>query len=90
MSKVTLLVCTNYRYSLNQPSCGARAGEKLLEQLRIATEGYDINVEVSCCFGHCADGAVVKTTPNGSFYHYVTEHDIPKLVSDAILLNAEL
>ncbi len=90
MSKVTLLVCTNYRYSLNHPSCGARGGEKLLQQLRIATEGYDINVEASCCFGHCVDGAVVKVAPNGSFYHHVTELDIPKLVSDAILLNATL
>jgi (2Fe-2S) ferredoxin len=90
MSKVTLLVCTNYRHSLNHPSCGARGGEKLLQQLRIATVGYDVKVEVSCCFGHCVDGAVVKAAPNGSFYHYATELDIPKIVSDAILLNAAL
>lgn len=87
MSKVTLLVCTNYRRSLNHPSCGARGAEQLLQQLRIATEKYDIDVEVSCCFGHCADGPVVKAAP-GSFYHCVTELDIPKLVSDAVLSNA--
>ncbi len=90
MSKVTLLVCTNYRHSLNNPSCGARGGEQLLQQLRIATEGCDVKVEIGCCFGHCVDGAVVKATPNGSFYHYTTELDIPKIVSDAILLNATL
>ena len=90
MSKVTLLVCTNYRHSLNNPSCGARGGEKLLQQLQIATEEYDVNVEASCCLGHCVNGAVVKAAPNGSFYHYATELDIPKIVSDAILLNATL
>jgi (2Fe-2S) ferredoxin len=90
MSKVTLLVCTNYRHSLNNPSCGARGGEKLLQQLQIATEGYDLNVEPSYCLGHCVDGAVVKASPNGSFYHYVTELDVPGIVSDAILLNATL
>jgi (2Fe-2S) ferredoxin len=90
MSKVTLLVCTNYRHSLNNPSCGARGGEELLQQLRIATEGYDINVEASCCLGHCLDGAVVKAAPNGRFYHQVTELDIPKIVSDAMLLGAAL
>jgi hypothetical protein len=36
------------------------------------------------------DGVVVKATPNGSFYHHATELDIPKIVSDAILLNATL
>jgi len=90
MSKVTLLVCTNYRYSLNHPSCGARGGEKLLQQLEIATGGYDVKVEASCCFGHCVDGAVVKAAPNGSFYHKVTELDIAKIVSDAMLLDATL
>lgn len=90
MPKVTLLVCTNYRHSLNHPSCGARGGEKLFEQLQIATAGYDVDVEVSCCFGHCMDGAVVKAAPNGRFYHCVTELDIPKIASDAVLLNARL
>lgn len=90
MSKVTLLVCTNYRHSLNNPSCGARGGEKLLQQLQIATEGHDINVEASYCLGHCVDGAVVKAAPNGRFYHYVTEFDIPTIVSEAVLLNAKL
>lgn len=90
MFKVTLLVCTHYRYSLDSPSCGARGGKKLLQQLQAATEGYEINVEENCCFGHCVDGAVVKVAPNGRFYHRVTEFDIPKIVSDAILLDAEL
>lgn len=90
MSKVTLLVCTHYRYSLDNPSCGARGGEKLLHQLQAATEGYEINVEESCCFGHCVDGAVVKVAPNGRFYYRVTELDIPKIVSDTMLLNAKL
>ncbi|MGR9014899.1 MAG: (2Fe-2S) ferredoxin domain-containing protein, partial [Gammaproteobacteria bacterium] len=65
MPKVTLLVCTNHRYAGNHPSCGASGGESLLQQLQTATVGCDIDVEASCCFGHCVDGAVVKAAPNG-------------------------
>ncbi|TRW94630.1 (2Fe-2S) ferredoxin domain-containing protein [Candidatus Methylobacter oryzae] len=90
MCKVTLLVCTHYRYSLNHPSCGARGGKELLQQLQAATEGDEINVEESCCFGHCAEGPVVKIAPNGRFYHHVTELDVSKIMSDAILLTAKL
>lgn len=90
MPKVTLLVCTHHRSSGNHPSCGARGSEKILQQLRIATEGCDVNVEVSCCFGHCVDGVVVKAAPNGKFYHHVTELDLPRIVSDAVLLSATL
>lgn len=90
MSKVTLLVCTNHRYSGNHPSCGARGGENILQQLQTATEGCDVNVRASCCFGHCVDGAVVKAAPNGSFYHHVTDIDINKIVSEAIQLNTML
>ncbi|MGZ5049641.1 MAG: (2Fe-2S) ferredoxin domain-containing protein [Methylobacter sp.] len=90
MPKVTLLVCTNYRHAMNQPSCGARGSEQLLYQFKTAAEEQGIDVEASCCFGHCTDGAVVKIAPNGRFYHGVTEYDISQLVSDAIQLNAAL
>jgi (2Fe-2S) ferredoxin len=88
MAKVTIFVCTNVRYGEGHASCGARGGERLLQQLRTATEGHDIDVEACCCFGHCEEGAVVKVAPFGKFYHHVTEHDIPELVSDAILLKS--
>ncbi len=87
MSKITLFVCTNYRSSTQYPSCAARDSQKLLEQLQIATKEFDIDVEASCCFGQCQNGATVKISPNGNFYHHVTELDIPKLLNDANLLS---
>ena len=62
--------------------------ETLLQQLQLATKDCDFNVESSICFGHCADGAVVKLSPSGNFYHHVTALDIPMLIADANLLSA--
>ena len=86
MSKITLFVCTNHRYSSKYPSCGVRGSEKLLQQLQIATLDFfkegNVNVEASCCFGQCMNGVVVKIVPHGNFYYHVTELDISKLMSD--------
>ncbi len=65
-----------------------RGGDVLLQQLQLATKNCDLSVEPSVCFGHCTDGAVVKISPNGSFYHHVTERDIPMLIADANVLSA--
>jgi NADH:ubiquinone oxidoreductase subunit E len=86
-TKTTISVCTNHRYSAQSPSCGASGSPKLLEQLQTATQKSDISVESSCCFGHCTEGVVVKISPNGNFYHHVTESDIPTLLNDANKLN---
>jgi (2Fe-2S) ferredoxin len=88
MSKVTMFVCTHRREFSDYPSCGMRGGDVLLQQLQLATKDCDFNVEASFCFGHCEDGAVVKISPNGNFYHHVTEQDIPMLIADANLLAA--
>ena len=82
-TKTIIFVCTNHRYSENSPSCGAKSSVILLEKLKIAAQEFDISVESSCCFGHCADGIVVKIAPHANFYHHVTESDIPKLLNDA-------
>ena len=83
MSKITLFVCTNHRHSGDYPSCGARGGQVLLNQLQTATQECTFKVQESICLGHCVNGKVVKISPGGAFYHKVTELDIPKLVSDA-------
>ncbi len=85
MADVTLLVCTNHRYTVNQPSCGERGGEALLQVLREATEGIDVAVDAACCFGHCTEGAVVRIAPGGKFYHGMTMDDVPKVVQEAKL-----
>ena len=90
MSKVTIFVCTNRRFSLNQPSCAARGSENILQQLSLAATGRNIIVEESCCFGHCQEGVVVKIAPNGSFYHHVTDQDVGRIVLDASMLKTKI
>ncbi|MDD5228922.1 MAG: (2Fe-2S) ferredoxin domain-containing protein [Methylococcales bacterium] len=87
MPKTTLFVCTHRRNSADYPSCGVRGSETLLQQLKLATKNCNFNVEPNICFGHCEEGAVVKITPNGKFYHHVTELDIPTLIADANFLS---
>jgi (2Fe-2S) ferredoxin len=88
MSKITLFVCTHHRSCAEHPSCGARGSETLFQQLQLATKDCDVSVEQSTCFGHCANGVIVKISPNGSFYHHVTALDIPMLIADANVLCA--
>ncbi len=89
MSTITLFVCTHRRSSIQNPSCGGKGSEKLLELLQLATKESEVNVEAICCFGHCTEGVVVKIAPNGDFYHHVTQSDIPKLLAAANLLNVD-
>lgn len=90
MSKITLFVCTNSRYSSQNPSCGARGGKILFEKLKQATLDSDIEVTEICCVGHCMKGAIVKVSPLGRFYHGVTEDDIPNLLNELKNENGEV
>ena len=81
VSKVTILVCTNVRYSEQNPSCGARGSKQLFEKLQ-QVELKNIEVREICCMGHCMKGAVVKVLPSGRFYHGVTVDDMPNLLKD--------
>ncbi len=86
----TIMVCTHYRYAINQPSCGKRGGEALLLSLREAATGTDVAVEASCCFGRCTEGAVVRIAPGGTFYHGVIVDDAPNIVRAAKLFAAAI
>lgn len=79
MTEITFLVCTNRRLSEQNPSCAARGSELLLAKLR----ELGANVEASCCFGHCAKGAVLRASPSGKFYYGVTESDISEIFEQA-------
>lgn len=89
MSKVTILVCTNLRYSEQNPSCGARGSKQLFEKLK-QIEAENIEIREICCIGHCMKGAVIKVLPSGRFYHGVTQDDIPKLLNDLQIENSEV
>jgi (2Fe-2S) ferredoxin len=75
MTNATFLVCTNRRLSEQNPSCAARGSELLIATLR----ELGANVQASCCFGHCAKGAVMRVIPSGKFYYGVTENDIAEI-----------
>ena len=81
MSKVTILVCTNLRYSEQNPSCAARGSKQLLKKLQ-QIELENIEVREICCIGHCMKGAVIKVLPSGRFYHGVTEENLSSLLND--------
>ncbi len=88
MSKVTILVCTNLRYSEQNPSCAARGSSQLFEKL-CQMQLENIEIREICCIGHCMKGAVIKVLPSGRFYHGVTENDIPQLLKDLQHENSE-
>lgn len=81
MTEITFLVCTNRRFSEQNPSCAMRGSELLIEKLH----KLGANVQSSCCFGHCKKGAVLRTIPSGKFYYEVTENDIPTIVEQSKL-----
>ena len=64
--KPKLRVCTHFRLGA-VPSCDARGGSVLLEDLRRLMEsgGGPWDVEPSLCLGHCPDGPNVKGAPGG-------------------------
>ena len=59
-----IYVCTNVRRATDQPSCGARGSEALLEALKagVHRRGLSYEVESSVCFGHCSKGPNVKVS----------------------------
>jgi len=78
----SLLVCVNYRFQLDKPSCRANGSRELLRAFRdgIHKRGLDIKVEESICLGQCEFGPTVRLAPGGDFFLKTGLDDI-----DAIL-----
>lgn len=66
----SIVVCVNRRLTLAQPSCAARGGEDLMDQLKDAARRRNIPVSVESfeCFGLCNQGPNLRFSPAGPFF----------------------
>lgn len=86
-----LLVCTNFRANLNNPSCAGRHSPMVLDQLKTAFAKKNIAIEAleSPCMGYCKVGPNVRLAPNGAFFHGVSESNLAKILKAAKKFSAE-
>ena len=59
--------------------------EVLEEELQKNRLEKEVLVVMTCCYGFCAVGPVMKVMPDGIFYHSLTEDSIPYLVKEHLL-----
>lgn len=80
-----ILVCTNFRANLNNPSCAARDSQLVLDALKeqLVNKHIVIEVEESPCMGYCNAGPNLRLAPNGEFFHGVTVANLAKLIQAA-------
>lgn len=78
----TVIVCTNRRSNPAQPSCGARGGDRLADQLEqvIAARGLAIRLERFPCLGRCEEGPNLKLAPDGPICSHLDEAKLPDLL----------
>ena len=77
-----LLICTNYRANPNNPSCGARNSQLVLDAVKVAlaNKHIAIDIEASPCMGYCNIGPNARLAPNGAFFHGVSALKLAKLM----------
>lgn len=78
-----LVVCTNRRLTLNNPSCGFN-NEVLAEQLErlILEQQLSTTIEYRGCLGQCEKDPNIRLAPSGKFFHNVREDDLPMIISE--------
>ncbi len=86
-----LLICTNYRANPNNPSCGARHSQLVLDALKMefAEKKMVIEIEESPCMGYCNVGPNARLTPNGAFFHGLSATKLAKLIKAAKKFSAD-
>jgi (2Fe-2S) ferredoxin len=85
-----ILICTNHRANLNNPSCAGRGSQQIRDMLRLALDniGLKIMIEQSPCMGFCDIGPNLRLVPNGQFFHEVSANKIASIVKAAKKFNA--
>ncbi len=80
-----ILVCTNFRANLNNPSCAARGSQLVLSTLKqeLINNNIVIEIEESPCMGYCNVGPNLRLAPNGEFFHGVSASNLAKLIQAA-------
>jgi (2Fe-2S) ferredoxin len=86
-----LLVCTNFRANTNNPSCGARNSQSVLDELKVelAKKNIVIAAVESPCMGYCKVGPNARLAPNGAFFHGLCETKLAKLIKAAKKFSTE-
>ena len=71
MEMKTVTVCVHARINPDQPSCGAKGGQRIVEELRqaVRARGLGLTVQTFECLGQCAHGPNAKLSPHGEFWH---------------------
>ena len=77
-----LLVCTNYRANLNNPSCAARGSKQIKAELQLQLEKNNASIEIeeSPCMGFCNVGPNLRLVPSGQFFHTVSANKLAQIV----------
>lgn len=81
-----IIVCVNFRANPDQPSCAARGSVALarrIEEEAARQTSPAVAVERVDCLGHCEQGPNVRLIPNGRFFHYFDDRDVPLLLAEA-------
>jgi NADH:ubiquinone oxidoreductase subunit E len=86
-----LLVCTNFRANPNNPSCGARNSQLVLDKLKTELAKKNIAIEAveSPCMGYCNEGPNARLAPNGAFFHGVSDKKLVQLIKAAKKFSTE-
>jgi NADH:ubiquinone oxidoreductase subunit E len=77
---VSIFVCINQRHDPMYPSCAGRGGLEVLAALRHALSAKDVEIIPVHCFGHCAQGAVVRIS-GGEFFYHVRADQIKDIIT---------
>ena len=80
----TLIVCVNWRFQADQPSCAARGSEAIADALEagIRARRIDVVLERICCLAVCEKGPNVRLVPGEDFRHGVALDDVPGILDD--------
>ncbi len=83
-SPYTIVICINRRYCMSSPSCAARGGLELAEQLEreLRAAGLAIGVKRLQCLGQCERGPNLRIAPGGRFFHEMSMAQIPQVIAE--------
>jgi NADH:ubiquinone oxidoreductase subunit E len=79
----TILVCVHERFSATAPSCGARGGKALVQELsaRVEARGLALEIRPIHCFGQCVHGPNCRALGE-AFHHGVQLGDVERLLDE--------
>ncbi|HOK08236.1 MAG TPA: (2Fe-2S) ferredoxin domain-containing protein [Candidatus Hydrogenedens sp.] len=84
--KKTIFVCTNKKDDNTKPCCGVHKSDEFVVKLKQSIRDKNlkdvIRVSRTGCLGQCEHGPNIMVYPEGIWYSYVKEEDIPFLLDE--------